>query len=301
MPSSLVTPVSIILNPSSSLSECEEAVSSLQDFSATNPYLEHNISFYIIRRCSSKGPLEDNVCARLLEIVSFKYPEALRHLDKLGQSVLFYACRDGRENCVKLVISRFCDPSAFDYHQQSPAFYAAREGHLEILKILADAGVDFDKPDRHGQTPLFYACSNGREETCDFLASEICVDVGLRDNFRRKARNYLPGNLKSLADRLHVFERQKRKFSDISIVPGRRELPQWAVTAREILRTGLWNFQGAVHFQKNAELGNIKRNLEAGVFASFSEIHEKLLPLFSKDLKTCEFYLQLVHCCGLAD
>jgi ankyrin repeat protein len=56
--------------------------------------------------------------------------------DKLNQTALYYACRDGKVNLAELLVRLGCNVNHQDSNTQTPLFYAAREGHLEVIKRL---------------------------------------------------------------------------------------------------------------------------------------------------------------------
>ena len=55
-----------------------------------------------------------------------RYGASINYKDSMDQTVLFYACREGKQKCAELLLSH---------------------------------GLNLDDPDQYGQTPLFYAAS----------------------------------------------------------------------------------------------------------------------------------------------
>lgn len=75
--------------------------------------------------------------------------EHLNHMDLLGRSALYFACRDGGK----------------------------------CLKRLLKSGADYRKPALNGLTPLHVAASMGHENTCKQLWSWICNDTNRVHNY----------------------------------------------------------------------------------------------------------------------
>ena len=102
--------------------------------------------------------------------------------DSLNQTCLFYVCRDGREQLVKLFLENGCKANHVDSYGQTPIFYTAREGHRDIMKVIIEAGGDPDQVDHEGQTPIFYATRQGQQDCIDCLVKEYEVDLMREDN-----------------------------------------------------------------------------------------------------------------------
>lgn len=63
------------------------------------------------------------------------------------------------------------NPNQRDKLNQTPLFYAAREGHLEACKALVEGGCDPNSLDFKRQTALVYAQKNKKDEVIEYLTS----------------------------------------------------------------------------------------------------------------------------------
>ena len=102
--------------------------------------------------------------------------------DSLNQTCLFYVCRDGRYDLVKLFLEHGCKADHVDSYGQTPIFYTTREGHCEIMKLIIEAGGDPDQVDHEGQTPIFYATRQGHLDCVECLIKDYEVELMREDN-----------------------------------------------------------------------------------------------------------------------
>lgn len=63
---------------------------------------------------------------------------------------------------VKVLLQHGANPMHKDQNDQSVLFYACRDGKLACCKLLIEQGLNIDEHDMYGQTPLFYAASENR-------------------------------------------------------------------------------------------------------------------------------------------
>ena len=56
--------------------------------------------------------------------------------DTIGQTALYYAAREGKFLCSKLLVELGCPLN------ETPIYYASREGKLDILEMFIDSGAD---------------------------------------------------------------------------------------------------------------------------------------------------------------
>ena len=61
------------------------------------------------------------------------------------------------------------NPNHKDKVLQTPLFYAAREGKLEVCKLLVEKGVDVDHMDNRKQIALHFAKKFKRDDVVDYL------------------------------------------------------------------------------------------------------------------------------------
>eukprot|EP00831_Metopus_contortus_P049723 TRINITY_DN4130_c0_g1_i4.p1 TRINITY_DN4130_c0_g1~~TRINITY_DN4130_c0_g1_i4.p1 ORF type:complete len:467 (-),score=54.60 TRINITY_DN4130_c0_g1_i4:135-1535(-) len=105
------------------------------------------------------------------------------YTDILNQTVLFYAAREGKVNCVDMLIKLGCKVNHRDQYGQTPLYYGAREGHVELVEKLLSYGADPNNVDANGQTALFYSAREGHKSMCELL-----VRKGANPNIQDKKR-----------------------------------------------------------------------------------------------------------------
>lgn len=103
-------------------------------------------------------------------------------IDRMDQTGLFYASRDGKCEVIRHLIARGCDVNMLDSLRQSALFYAANGGHLEACEILLSSGADPDPIDNHRQTPLHYAANEGHRSVCELLLKQNTTKALRYDN-----------------------------------------------------------------------------------------------------------------------
>ncbi|GAB5365043.1 hypothetical protein AAMO2058_001022500 [Amorphochlora amoebiformis] len=79
--------------------------------------------------------------------------------DDSGRSALYFACREGKEEIAKKLISLGCKVDKMALNGATPTFVAAQSGHLGIVQALLAAGADVKSP--KNVTYPFIACQNG--------------------------------------------------------------------------------------------------------------------------------------------
>ncbi|CAD8144614.1 unnamed protein product [Paramecium octaurelia] len=126
---------------------------------------QRQISTYI----AVQGP-DDNVALQTLELL-FDFGANLNYKDQLGQSILFYICRDGRLKLLDFVLStNTVNVNDQDRYGQTPLFYAARDNRYDIVIRLIQYGIDINIVDKlSSQTALFYAANGGHVDICKVL------------------------------------------------------------------------------------------------------------------------------------
>lgn len=70
---------------------------------------------------------------------------------------------------VKLLIQLGANPKYKDQNDQTVLFYACRDGKLQCCKLLMEYGLNIEEQDMYGQTPLFYAASENRINLLDLF------------------------------------------------------------------------------------------------------------------------------------
>ncbi|CAE8611301.1 unnamed protein product [Polarella glacialis] len=83
--------------------------------------------------------------------------------DGMKQTPLFYAAKEGNEDCASFLIERRCDVNHIDKNGQTAIFYSVREGHNEMIKVLISMKASMDVQDNQGKTPLAFAAANSHK------------------------------------------------------------------------------------------------------------------------------------------
>ena len=87
-----------------------------------------------------------------------------------GQTALSFACCDGYEACVKILLDTGADPTITDKYGES-CLHAAVSGHCstETIQKIIDHGAHVNAVNKDGATPLLLACFTAQAETVRFL------------------------------------------------------------------------------------------------------------------------------------
>lgn len=116
-------------------------------------------------------------------LLSFQ-SEFLSTPDHEGRSPLFIACMKGHLNVVELLLKRGADVTQFDWNMQSPLFIASAEGHDNIVTTLITHDADIDQCEEDGMTPIGVACDKGRTGVVNILIRNK-ADINVPDNKNR--------------------------------------------------------------------------------------------------------------------
>ena len=124
------------------------------------------------------------------------------YTDILKQTVLFYVAREGKTNCVDMLISLGCSVNHRDQYGQTPLYYASREGQYETVQKLVQLGANVNNEDANGQTALFYAAREGKKEVCELLI-KYGINVNKQDKRKQTALHWArKANKSDLVDML---------------------------------------------------------------------------------------------------
>jgi ankyrin repeat protein len=94
-----------------------------------------------------------------------KYHKNILNRLELGfrQPALYFAILNSSDQSsyelAKLLISGGGDPKHKDQNNQTVLFYACREGKPKCCELLMENGLKPNEEDMYGQTPLFYVAS----------------------------------------------------------------------------------------------------------------------------------------------
>lgn len=101
----------------------------------------------------------------------------INETDNFRQTPLFYAARDGKTDMARFMIMNRANPNHKDKVDQTALFYAARDNRLDVCKILIELGADVNIPDHKKQTALFFAKKSGHKEIEDFLIMNGAINT----------------------------------------------------------------------------------------------------------------------------
>lgn len=102
--------------------------------------------------------------------------------DTSGRSLLHYACLNGDERLVEMLLEKGADPFLLDEGGNTSLHLACEKGNAFIVKMLLDNGSVsvINQPNYCGsQTPLYLACLNGEIDCARLLLSSgalFCVE-----------------------------------------------------------------------------------------------------------------------------
>eukprot|EP00731_Ephydatia_muelleri_P006528 Em0003g776a len=86
-----------------------------------------------------------------------------------GYTALMIASREGRDECVKLLLDKGASAHLFDKYGYTALMMASREGRVKCVKLLLDKGASADLSDKDGKTALMIASREGRDECVKLL------------------------------------------------------------------------------------------------------------------------------------
>lgn len=110
-----------------------------------------NLMFFAAARQRRLGGAE--AVARRLRMLGVKAD----CFDRLRQTALYYAAREGNARCGEFLVEQNCDVNHLDINRQTPLFYAVRGGRIEMCRVLQKLGASLDVADMAGRTPASFA------------------------------------------------------------------------------------------------------------------------------------------------
>ena len=136
------------------------------------------------RHCSRQQDLADFSCLAIL----IDHEATLDFHDGEGLSLLWYAARYARADCLRLLARKGASP---DYVQRqrphdSTLHMAADYGHLDVVKALIDSNVNTDALNDHHETALHCAANQGHVDIVRVLMDRG-VDIDVRNQRKETA------------------------------------------------------------------------------------------------------------------
>jgi len=129
----------------------EALMDGIRDPKSRFPPEEQDLMFFAAARRHSLGGAE-TIARRLHEL---GVPG--NTVDRLGQTALFFAAREGNEGCASFLTEQGCEVNHRDIYGQTPLFYSVRERHLDMCRQLIHLGASLVLRDHNKRTATFYA------------------------------------------------------------------------------------------------------------------------------------------------
>ncbi|XP_071178288.1 ankyrin-3-like [Mytilus edulis] len=86
-----------------------------------------------------------------------------------GVSPLLVACHQGHTEVIQMLINNKADINKFKVTGSSPLFIACQKGYIEVVQMLINNKADINKCRATGSSPLFVACQEGHTEVVQML------------------------------------------------------------------------------------------------------------------------------------
>lgn len=124
------------------------------------------------------------ITKKIIKCLVENYPATLEVVDRARKTCLWFA--DAPE-CCKTLLELKSNPNHKDRNGQSILFYAARDGKNDSIRELIEHKADVELQDLRSETALFYAvrtCTKSKcsEETCRLLVEEFHANVDHQNN-----------------------------------------------------------------------------------------------------------------------
>ncbi|XP_067667458.1 ankyrin repeat domain-containing protein 50-like [Haliotis asinina] len=109
-------------------------------------------------------------------------------VDRNGDNILHWVCREGHIEMVKYVISlNIADINSIGYYGKTPILLAATHGHLEVFDLVMSKGGNASLVDKNGDNILHLASWQGRAMMVKHILSNTIVDVNAKDKLGNTA------------------------------------------------------------------------------------------------------------------
>lgn len=120
--------------------------------------------------------------------------------DENGYSPLYYACKEGMRDIVKILLENGADASLASNISVTPLHGAVQGGNIQIIQMLLNAGADINAADEAGRNVLMYGIQSGKVASVRYLI-QLGADTSMTDNENRTAKDYA-----NIAGHIHLFE-----------------------------------------------------------------------------------------------
>jgi len=100
--------------------------------------------------------------------------------DDSGATPLHWACGEGKEECVEVLIERGADINLQDFGGETPLHWASLNGHKIPLELLLAKGANINAKADNGFTPLHSATINSHLECVSLLLGKD-ADINAKD------------------------------------------------------------------------------------------------------------------------
>ena len=129
----------------------------------------------------SPSPVSYHTCSLQPVQAIIDHGADVNAVNNRGQSALWFACCDGQNACVKILLDAEADPNIADKYGDS-CLHAAMHGHCSTMTIqeILDHGAHVNTVNKDRATPLLLACS-GEQTDCVELLLSLGADPNIAD------------------------------------------------------------------------------------------------------------------------
>ncbi|KAM4803578.1 ankyrin repeat domain-containing protein 23 isoform X2 [Urocitellus parryii] len=147
----------------------EEKKRKLERFNSSRLNLETvaDLENLVQRRKEKRLRLRRRVPPREPEPVAKSQPQA--QLEPVDLEMFLKAAAENQEALIDKFLTDGGDPNAHDKLDRTPVFWACRGGHLDILKLLLNQGARVNARDKIWSTPLHVAVRTGHSNCLEHL------------------------------------------------------------------------------------------------------------------------------------
>ena len=130
--------------------------------------------------------------------------------DIFGQTPIYYACREGRLDVVKLLIDSGSNINLDDNYGQTCLFYAVKHNHFDVVQYLVEKGINVNKIDKMNSSPLTLS-----EKLKDGKITQYLIDHGsVRQEVKPRKRHLSSGYKKILKKKVETRPKNPEMSKD---------------------------------------------------------------------------------------